>query len=627
MTNSFSFRKSNFAFTTLQSGLLFLSFWQILLIASSLIKLKITRITSLLTLSFALSAAVLFFIFQSKNNPLPISIKFEQNWKRNLIILTVLGSVVFLLLGILAVESPDFSWDGNAYHIPTISFWASKGYIHWIDQSFERSLMNGYPKGAEAIAYGAAMSFGNDFLNTLNLWFLPIGVLGIISLCISLGISSLPVAVYSGLLFILIPVNLYQSQTTYVDTALASCLIGFIALWIDLLQRKKISFIYALIFGLAIGLTLSIKSSAFLVVGLGLIILVFKKSFEFFRTKKNLNREERKPRQAILIFVLIIITASISGGYWYIRNYVITGSPLYPVGLTLNDQVIFPGVTISKAISENANTPPDLISESGFVRVAINWLQGLSKWPSSIQTYDSRYGSLGFFWIIACIPALLLTLFSGRKIFLDYKNLLYLIILVAIGFVFSPMNWWARYTVWIYALGLPVFALFTDGFFRKRLAFFPNLLLRLWSGLALFIVLFEGIFCLSSITLKMAPGLDIHHPSSLFQAETWIKPDTILVREMNGTVLETLITSAKHAAIGPRKDAKFYYYVELIGQLSQPVGERCAGFVKESVSVQEMVREGCDYLLWDESIPISKVFDRYKVGSALGYSVYYFPDQ
>ncbi len=546
-----------------------------------------------------------------------------------MIILIVLGGLVFLLLGFLAVESPDFSWDGNAYHIPTISFWASKGNIHWIDQPFEGHLMNGYPKGAETITYGVAMSLGNDFLNTLNLWFLPIGVLGITCICISLGIRSLPAAVCAGLLFMLVPVNLYQSQTTYVDTAFASCLIGFIALWVDLLQRKKISFNHVLIFGLAIGLTLSIKSSAFLVVGLAMIILVIEKSIEYFRTKKKIRiiGEKQNPRRAILIFLVIIITASISGGYWYIRNYVITGSPLYPVGLTLNGHVIFPGVAVSKAISESSNTPPALKSESGFVKVAVNWLQGLSKWPLSIKGYDSRIGGLGFFWIFGCIPALLFTLFSGRKTSLVSKELLCLVILVASGFIFSPMNWWARYTVWIYALGLPVFALFASDMFSKRLAFFPSILLRLWSGLALFIILFEGIFCLSSITLKMAPGLDIHHPRSLFQADTWIKPDSYLFPEMKGTVMETLITSAKHTAIGPRKDAELIHYAGLIGQLSQPVGERCAGFVTKSVSVSEMVQEGYDFLLWDDSIPISREFEKYKEGSAFGYSVYRFSDQ
>ena len=45
--------------------------------------------------------------------------------------------VLYLLLWVLAYALPDFSYDGNYYHAPTIHFWLRHGGVHWIeDRSF-----------------------------------------------------------------------------------------------------------------------------------------------------------------------------------------------------------------------------------------------------------------------------------------------------------------------------------------------------------------------------------------------------------------------------------------------------------------------------------------------------------
>ena len=98
---------------------------------------------------------------------------------------------VWLALLVLAVTAPDFSWDGNMYHIPTIGFWASRGYVHWVE-GFSQALpyINGYPKGAELIGFVLARCFGTSCLVYIgNLTMLPLGVLGIICLSGLLGIQ------------------------------------------------------------------------------------------------------------------------------------------------------------------------------------------------------------------------------------------------------------------------------------------------------------------------------------------------------------------------------------------------------------------------------------------------------
>ncbi len=136
--------------------------------------------------------------------------------------------MTYLILWAAATVSPDLSFDGNAYHIPAISMWDMRGYIFWVNTNYLEPLINGYPKGVELIAYILVKAFSNSIINAVNLVFLPLGVLGIAFLARSLGTGRL-LSLCAGAAFLLIPVNINQSTTTYVDSAFASCAAGLIA--------------------------------------------------------------------------------------------------------------------------------------------------------------------------------------------------------------------------------------------------------------------------------------------------------------------------------------------------------------------------------------------------------------
>ena len=71
--------------------------------------------------------------------------------------------------------------------------------------------------------------------------------------------------------------------------------------------------------------------------------------------------------------------------------------------------------------------------------------------------------------------------------------MLLLLLLVGIPFLLQPMNWWARYTLWIYALGLPCFAALV-GMLTERHSWY-GWLARLWLDVAMTIALVEGWNC------------------------------------------------------------------------------------------------------------------------------------
>ena len=126
------------------------------------------------------------------------------------------------MFALLAYLTEDLSYDGNIYHIPPINQWAIKGFIHDLDPAFDNSqFMNGYPKGAEAVTFVAVQALSSKFLNGLNLFYAPLGFFGIALLCHLFGATIRDSLVF-GVAYLLVPANVIQYSSTYVDAAFGS---------------------------------------------------------------------------------------------------------------------------------------------------------------------------------------------------------------------------------------------------------------------------------------------------------------------------------------------------------------------------------------------------------------------
>ena len=246
---------------------------QLVVLLTSLFKIKLSSPLALGIIFLSAFACLPAFL----RRPKQIAIKgFHPNRSRLAIILILIIAVcalIYLLLMALAIQSPDLSFEGNAYHIPAISMWASKGFVHWIDTPYQSDVLNGYPKGAEVIAYALTMAFGNPMVNTINLIFLPLGILGIASLAWSLGSRRLP-ALCAGFLYVLIPVNINQSATTHIDSAFASGVIGLIAIWFASLQTVKLNWRLVLPLGASLGLVLGMKITSIPLCGIAFLLWI-----------------------------------------------------------------------------------------------------------------------------------------------------------------------------------------------------------------------------------------------------------------------------------------------------------------------------------------------------------------
>ena len=544
----------------------------------------------------------------------------------------VFAALVYAALWLSAYVVPDLSSDGNMYHIPTISLWSSKGYIHWVDTVYMNPLINGYPKGVELLAYVATQAGDSNLINTATLFYLPIGVLGIAVLASLLG-ASMPLALSAGAAYLLIPVNIFQSQTTYVDTAYASCAIAFTALLISPHKKGPLAVPSALFLAMATALALGAKATGVLMVTVGFLALLARSAISALRNRTlQAETAQTSPRTGPGVVALLLIMAflTLPGAYWYLRNFLETGSPFFPAGLNILGRSLFPGATVSEAIYAAEMVPLEMRPLSQVGRILYAWAQGTTQWPGSLNEggagYESRLAGLGFLWLIVCLPALAISvLHSVRNAAPAPATLWLLVAIVTTVFVATPNNWWSRYTVWIYALGLPC-AAYLISFLHRTFAA-GNRITRsyifLYLATCLAVVLFEGLFSLYSVVASASPASVRSDPISVFSPATWRWPTSYLFPEWRGTALDRLLAETATVAIGPRGNVELWHYSGMVAQLAQPIGDRQLVFLDPEFDIAAQTRAShAQYVVWDPTFPLSPPWDPSKAKRAGEYLVF-----
>ncbi len=545
---------------------------------------------------------------------------------RSLLVLT------FTMLGVLAMVAyftEDFSYDGNSYHIPPINQWAIKGFIHDVDPAFDNSrLMNGYPKGAEAVTFVFVEALGSKFLNVLNLFYAPLGFLGIALLCHLFGATIRDSLVF-GVIYLLVPANVVQYGSTYVDAALGSAVIALLALLASNLVTDGRSWLTeAVPIGCAIGNVIAIKSTGLLIVTVSLV------SFLAWGVKGTYGFRRRVPA-LLLLTSLGMVYATAVGGYWYVRNYVGHGSPLYPYGLAVAGHTIWPGETIATYYSAEVaepmlrrnpgllaadssvlsrNTPEELRAMSPVRRIIVSWIAPVKgrpwsySWPGRFADADTRLGALGALWVLGCIPALLACAYLLTRGSVDdpHRRVIYYFLAtsVLLSFFGTPLNWWGRYTVWVFALGLPSMWLvlnqsqhFSSGLRRS---------VQSWAAVCISLLILRAaiivvVACVYPVA-ELKPG-KYRVPTFVLRSEHPLLP---LFPEMRSRLLAEMLHTETVVGVGPRALGKSTETI--YGQLSIPIGRRNLIPVPADVTEGEVRRfhseAHLNYILWLTSSPV-----------------------
>jgi hypothetical protein len=135
------------------------------------------------------------------------------------------------------------------------------------------------------------------------------------------------------------------------------------------------------------------------------------------------------------------------GGWWYLRNAIDNGNPMYPFELRVGGRTIFEGPL---RMSEVLTTPPGGGAGRPWpVAVVHSWAADLLPWRHGTYDYQQRSGGLGplWSWLGLLVIPLVYALWRRRSAALAA------IIPIFVVFLVQPYHWWARFTLPLAAVG------------------------------------------------------------------------------------------------------------------------------------------------------------------------------
>jgi hypothetical protein len=359
------------------------------------------------------------------------------------------AAVATLIAVVAAVVLPLVAYDALGYRLPVIADWLDAGRIAWVDT--DDPVRNGYPMGQEAVSAVVAAAVGSlrfsaipSFLHVLA------GALSIWLLAEHAG-ARRPLARAAAAAFVLVPMNLLNAASGYVDAAFAGAVVA-LACNAALLATAGQGLFFAVSTGMAAAHVLSLKGNGIAVVGVvGLALAVGA----IFR------------RQPARHYSLALALAA-PGAFWALRNVARMGNPLWPVQVKLAGRVVLPGTGTMESILDVAhNTPHALVRLSGIARVIHTWLE----LAGPAGDCDDRLSGLGWAWPLLALPALATMLFSvvrRERRTEQWAGVLFVTLVTAFCFALQPMKWWPRYTIWVWGPGALALALAGERIARTR---------------------------------------------------------------------------------------------------------------------------------------------------------------
>ncbi|MCM8763044.1 MAG: hypothetical protein NC936_00365 [Candidatus Omnitrophica bacterium] len=376
---------------------------------------------------FALNFVILvcaYFLFRSKED-LPISVVLKglpTDWCAKFLLAFILGfGIVKISINLI---NPPFGWDCLNYHFTFPVEWLKYGNLDIPITINDDPSPSYYPLNGSLLYLWLMLPFKNVMLADLGqIPFFILAFLAVFSIAKKLNLDDL-YAFFAASLFTLVPNYFKQIEIAYVDVMVVA--LFMVALNYLFLLKDVFSFKNVILFSMAFGLLLGIKTVA-LVYSILLLL-----PFLFFVIR---NFEFKKFTLSILIFVILTL---IFGGFSYIRNFLETGNPLYPLDFKLFGLNIFKGV-MSKSVYSAHFTLKDyslsklLFHEGAGIQTLIFLLPSI--FLVLPVTFIRRKKELSLF--LAYFLILPFPLFLAWRYVIPLANLRYLYPLFAVGFLIT----------------------------------------------------------------------------------------------------------------------------------------------------------------------------------------------
>jgi hypothetical protein len=362
---------------------------------------------------------------------LPRSSPRQAPWEWALVALALLALGWQLLV---ALVLPPYAYDALTYHLTSAASWVQHGRIAPTPLSLCCAY---YPGNAELPSAWLMVLHGRDALvGTVEIAAAVLGALAVAGIGRTAGLSRRG-AVAAGALFLLTPAVLAQAPTPYVDVlqaALALCGLHGLARFAATARPSRL-----IVPALCAGLLIGTKGNG-LLAAVGLVLSAAVIAIVHVRRGRLTGRWAGRAMAGMLGACVLL------GGWWYLRNAIDKGNPMYPFELRVAGRTLFEGPL---RVSDVLISPPEGAGRPWPVAVVHSWVADLLPWRHGTYDYQQRSGGLGPLWSWLGLLVIPLVILLWRR----RSAALAAIVPIFAVFVVQPFHWWARFTLPLAAVG------------------------------------------------------------------------------------------------------------------------------------------------------------------------------
>ncbi len=238
------------------------------------------------------------------------------------------GAVIAVFYLCKAVCEPVYvASDAPIYHLPFAIEWVQQGRIVLVPTPFGEQAATYFPANISLWYAWLILATGNEYLAKAGQWpFLLLGAIALYGAARLLGHRS-DAAATAALAWSLAPHGLFFSAIAIADVAVAGLYLSAVALL--LAWRRYRRFVFLVTGGLALGLATGSKLIALLFTG----PLAAATLWQLFV----------RPGARFTRACLFLLALAVPCAYWFARNWLLTGNPVYPTHVALFGTVIFQG--------------------------------------------------------------------------------------------------------------------------------------------------------------------------------------------------------------------------------------------------------------------------------------------
>ncbi|MCX6158456.1 MAG: hypothetical protein NTY74_10815 [Ignavibacteriae bacterium] len=209
---------------------------------------------------------------------------------------------------------PPLVGDSIGYHLPVVIEWINSNGFYALSSPFGY-----YPFNGAILSFWLIFPFRNDFLvNIQNV--LPLLMLINLIYLINKECVINKLNYYIIILILSIHIIAIQMTTQENDILVFTFLLSF---YLSFLYKKRFQNIfYTVLSGISLGILIGLKYN---MLSFGAFV------FYPFLIKNHSYSKLNKTRDALILLSLILFF----GGFWYIRNWIVLGSPVFPFSLSL----------------------------------------------------------------------------------------------------------------------------------------------------------------------------------------------------------------------------------------------------------------------------------------------------